>query len=78
MIKTEYDLFIVSISGHVDLAKTFSHKSEALLAFGLVVKDGKMRAAFLDQREEFSDDTRSVVNVKKWRKRAYKTKGQSR
>jgi hypothetical protein len=77
MERIEFDLFVIPMNGLVKLAKTFEHKSEAIIAFNMIVEDGKMRAAFLDEREEFSNNTRSVKNVMKWRKRANKTKGQS-
>jgi len=74
----KYSLFVIPMNGHVKLAKDFTIKSEGILAFDAVVRDSKMRAVFLDQREDFSNGTHSVINIKKWRKRASKTKGQSR
>jgi hypothetical protein len=74
----EYDLYVVPLNGFVNFLKTYPDKDSGIIAFDHVVKTGKMRAAFLDERTQFDNDSRSAINVKKWRKRANKTKGQSR
>lgn len=74
----EYDLYVIPLNGFVDLLKTYPDKRSGIIAFDHIVKTGKMRAAFLDERTQFDNETRSAINVKKWRKRANQTKGQSR
>lgn len=74
----EYDLYVIPVNEAVKHAKTFPHKSEGVLAFNALVNDGKMRAVFLDERTTYRNNTHSATNVKKWRKRANQTKGQSR
>mgnify|MGYP001434286524 CR=1 FL=1 len=74
----EYDLYGIPMDGFVKLIKTYPDMNSGILAFDYVEKTGKMRAAFLDERIEYGNNTRSVTNVKKWRKRANQTKGQSR
>ena len=78
MEKVEYDLHVIPLNGLVEHVKSFDHKSEAIIAFNRIVDDGKMRAVFLDEVTLFPRNNRSSVNVKKWRKRANQTKGQSR
>ena len=74
----EYRLFFIPLNGLVEHGKTFTHKSEAILAFDAVVNDGKMKAVFLDQCNANDHKAHSAINLRKWRKRANKTKGQSR
>lgn len=75
----EYDLFVIPVNEAVKHAKTFAQKTEALLAFNAVVNDGKMRAVFLDERQNFPNKTHSCFNIKLWRKRKHvnTAKGQS-
>jgi hypothetical protein len=73
-----YDLYAIPPNEMVKHLKSFEVKSEAVIAFNLLVNDGKMRAVFLDEKENFTLTTHSVKNIKKWRKRANKTKGQIR
>ena len=71
----EYDLFVKLPNNKVHLAKTFTEEKDSLIAYDKIVEDGIMDTVFLDIRIQ-NGESKSITNMRTWRKDANKTQGQ--